>query len=63
MFIKKAIKKDPITRKVYHYYKLGESYRLGDKTRHPTKHVLGKLDDIQSDKEIKMLVPPLQEAV
>lgn len=60
MFIKTADKKDRNTGKVYHYYKLCESYRIGDKTRHRTIHILGKLEEIQSDKEKKMLADRIE---
>lgn len=55
MFIKTADKKDAHTGKIYRYHKLCESYRIGNKTRHRTILVLGKLEDIQSDREKKML--------
>lgn len=55
MFIKKADKKDPNTGKIYRYNKLCESYRIGNKTRHRTILVLGKLEEIQSEREKKML--------
>ncbi len=55
MFLKAADKKDKDTGKIYRYYKLCESYRLGDKVRHRTLLILGKLDDIQGDTEKKLL--------
>lgn len=55
MFIKTADKKDAHTGKIYRYYKLCESYRIGNKTRHRTIFILGKLEDIQSDREKKIL--------
>ena len=60
MFIKTADKKDKNTGKVYHYYKLCESYRIGNKIRHRIIHILGKLDEIQSDKEKKMLADRIE---
>ena len=56
MFIKTADKKDKNTGKVYHYYKLCENYRIGNKIRHRIIHILGKLDEIQSDKGKKCLL-------
>jgi transposase len=61
MFIKTADKKDKQTGKTYRYYKLCESYRIGSKTRHRTLMVLGKLDDIQTDSEKKMLADRIEE--
>ncbi len=60
MFIKTADKKDKNTGKVYHYYKLCENYRIGNKIRHRTIHILGKLDEIQSDKGKKMLADRIE---
>ena len=60
MFIKIADKKEANTGKIYRYYKLCESYRIGDKTRHRTMLVLGKLEEIQSDREKKMLADRIE---
>jgi hypothetical protein len=61
MFIKAADKKDRTTGRVYRYYKLCESYRIGDKTRHRTILVLGKLDEIQSDTDKKLLADRIEQ--
>jgi len=60
MFLKAADKKDKDTGKIYRYYKLCESYRLGDKVRHRTLLILGKLDDIQTDTEKKLLADRIE---
>jgi len=61
MFLKAADKKDKVTGKVYRYFKLCESYRIGAKTRHNTILVLGKLEQIQSDAERKMLADRIEQ--
>jgi hypothetical protein len=61
MFIKTADKKDQATGKIYRYYKLCESYRIGDKTRHRTILVLGKLEEIQSDTDKKLLADRIEQ--
>lgn len=60
MFIKTSDKKDKITGKTYRYYKLCESYRIGNNVRHRTILVLGKLDEIQSDNEKKLLADRIE---
>jgi hypothetical protein len=61
MFIKTADKKDQATGKIYRYYKLCESYRIGDKTRHRSILVLGKLEEIQSDTDKKLLADRIEQ--
>jgi len=46
MFIKSSPKKDKETGKIYSYYRLCMSYRLGDKVRHRTILSLGALDEL-----------------
>jgi len=61
MFLKAADKKDKTTGKVYRYYKLCESYRIGNKTRHKTIHTIGKIDEIQSNEERKLLADRIEQ--
>jgi len=61
MFIKAADKKDIITGKVYRYYKLCESYRIGDKVRHRTIFNLGKLEEIKTAEERKLLADRIEQ--
>lgn len=60
MFIKASDKKDKTTGKIYRYYKLCESYRIGNSIRHRTLLALGKLDEIQSDSEKKLLADRIE---
>jgi hypothetical protein len=60
MFLKAADKKDTNTGKTYRYYKLCQSYRIGDKTRHRTICVLGKLDELQTDTQRKALADRIE---
>ncbi len=46
MFIKSVPKKDKETGKIYSYYRLCMSYRLGDKVRHRNILSLGALDEL-----------------
>ena len=55
MFLKLNIKTDKTTKKSYKYYRLCESYRLGDKTRHRTIIDIGKLEQIDNALERKQL--------
>jgi hypothetical protein len=61
MFIKTADKKEQATGKIYRYYKLCESYRIGDKTRHRTILVLGGLGEIQTDTDKKLLADRIEQ--
>ncbi|NQV03769.1 MAG: IS1634 family transposase [Bacteroidia bacterium] len=61
MFIKAADKKDKKTGKIYRYYKLCESYRIGEKTRHRTVLILGKLEDIVIASERKYLADRIEQ--
>jgi len=61
MFVKAADKKDKTTGKVYRYYKLCESYRIGNKTRHKTIHTLGKIDELESNEEKKILSDRIEQ--
>jgi transposase len=59
MFIKK-IEKGPKGGKVYNYYRLCESIRIGSKTRHNNLLNLGTLDNIHPE-ELKMLANRVEE--
>ena len=61
MFLKAADKKDKTTGKTYRYYKLCESYRIGNKTRHKTIHTIGKVDGIESNEERKLLADRIEQ--
>ena len=61
MFLKAADKKDKTTGKIYRYYKLCQSYRIADKTRHNTILVLGKLEEIETDAQRKMLADRIDQ--
>jgi len=55
MFIKTIVKTDKNTGKQYNYFRLCESYRIGDKTRHRSILTLGKLDGISTREDKKQL--------
>ncbi len=61
MFLKVADKKDNNTRKIYRYYKLCESYRLGNNIRHHTLLTLGKLDEVDNETEKKLLTDRIEQ--
>jgi len=61
MFLKSADKKDKATGKLYRYFKLCESYRIGSKTRHNTILVLGKLEEIETDADRKILADRIEQ--
>ena len=61
MFLKAADKKDKKTGKTYRYYKLCESYRIGNKIRHRTIHVLGKLEELENENERKILADRIEQ--
>jgi len=61
MFLKAADKKDKATGKTYRYYKLCESYRIGNKTRHRTVLTIGKAEEVQSDEERKLLADRIEQ--
>lgn len=55
MFLKSVVKTDKSTGKTYHYYRLCESLRIGKSTRHRSILTLGKLEELHSDQERKLL--------
>ena len=61
MFIKTIIKTDKNTGKIYNYYRLCESYRIGNKVRHKTVISIGKLDQITEAGERKLLADRIEE--
>lgn len=62
MFIKTIVKTDRKTDKRYDYYRLCQSYRIGDKTRHRTILNLGKLEDIPKE-EHKLLTDCIENLI
>ena len=62
MFLKKITKTDKTTRKQYHYYRLCESYRIADKTRHRNLLNVGALEDLH-ETERKILADRIEELI
>lgn len=60
MFLKLNIKTDKITNKSYTYYRLCESYRIGDKSRHRTIIDIGKLEQIDTPLLRKQLADTIE---
>jgi transposase len=63
MFIKAIPKTDKNTGKSYNYYRLCESYRLGDKVRHRTILSLGTLIELTDNKDFKLLADRIEQLV
>lgn len=61
MFLKIDDKKDK--EKNYRYYKLCESYRIGNKTRHRTILNLGKIDDVETPEDRKLLADRIEQLI
>ena len=61
MFLKAADKKDIATGKRYKYFKLCESYRIGNKTRHRSIHSLGKLEEVTTSEQRKLLADRIEQ--
>jgi hypothetical protein len=61
MFIKAIPKKDKNTGKTYSYYRLCESYRLGDKVRHRNILSLGTLDELTEIRDFKLLSDRIEQ--
>ena len=61
MFVKSADKKDVKTGKKYRYYKLCESYRIGNKTRHRSIFTIGKLEELKTSEERKLLADRIEQ--
>ena len=60
MFIKSIVKTDKDTAKKYQYYRLCESFRIGNKTRHRSILSLGKLEEIPSEIDRKILADRIE---
>jgi transposase len=63
MFIKSAPKKDKETGKVYSYYRLCMSYRLGNKVRHRGILSLGDLHELSHYQEFKDLADRIDQLI
>ena len=63
MFIKTIVKTDKNTGKQYNYFRLCESYRIGDKTRHHSILTLGKLDGISTREDKKQLADLIESKI
>ena len=63
MFIKIIPKKDKDTGKLYRYYRLCQSYRLGDKVRHRTILSLGSLDELSHYQDYKDLADRIEQLI
>lgn len=63
MFLKAADKKDKSTGKIYRYYKLCQSYRIGNNIRHRTIYNLGKLEEISTEVERKLLADRIEQLI
>ena len=63
MFIKTIPKTNHSTGKIYNYYRLCESYHIGDKTRHRTILSLGTLEQLTEKKDFKLLVDRIEQLV
>jgi len=61
MFIKAIPKTDKTTGKSYHYYRLCESYRLGEKVRHRSILSLGTLVELADKKDFKFLADRIEQ--
>lgn len=61
MFIKAIPKKDKNTGKTYSYYRLCESYRLGDKVRHRNILSLGTLEALSDVHDFKLLSDRIEQ--
>ncbi|NLD98572.1 MAG: IS1634 family transposase [Fibrobacter sp.] len=63
MFIKSIPKKDKTTGKVYLYYRLCESYRLGSSIRHRNILSLGNLDELTENQQFKFLADRIEQLI
>ena len=60
VFIKSIVKTDKVTAKKYQYYRLCESFRIGNKTRHRNILSLGKLEELPSEIDRKTLADRIE---
>ena len=63
MFIKIVPKKDKSTGKIYRYYRLCQSYRLGSSVRHRNILSLGTLDELSHYQDYKDLADRIEQLV
>lgn len=63
MFIKTIPKTDRNTGKTYTYYRLCESYRLGESVRHRNILSLGTLDQITEPRDFKLLADRIEQLI
>lgn len=63
MFIKTIVKTDKKTGKRYNYYRLCESYRIGNKTRHRSIVSMGRLDGIETREDKKLLADTIEALI
>lgn len=61
MFIKTIVKTDKLTGKRYDYFRLCEGYRIGDKVRHRSILSLGKLEELSSKEDRKILADRIEK--
>ena len=63
MFIKTIVKTEKKTGKKYNYFRLCESYRIGNKVRHRSIISMGKLKGIDSKEEKKLLADTIEKII
>ena len=63
MFIKTIVKTEKKTGKQYNYYRLCESYRIGNKVRHRSIVDMGKLAGIESKEDKKLLADSIEKLI
>lgn len=63
MFIKTIVKTDKKTGKQYNYYRLCESYRIGNKVRHRSIVSMGKLEGVDSKEDKKILADNIEASI
>ena len=63
MFIKTITKTERKTGKQYKYYRLCESYRIDDKPRHRTIINMGKLENVDSKRDRKLLADRIEQLI
>jgi hypothetical protein len=63
MFIKTIVKTEKKSGKQYNYYRLCESYRIGNKVRHRPIISMGKLEGIESKEDKKLLADTIESIV
>ena len=61
MFIKTIVKTDKKSGKRYEYYRLCQSYRVNGKPRHRTIISLGKLENLKTNAERKLLADRIED--